>query len=132
METSALRREQVLDRLFDLVVLAFAGVLEDDEALLVDDVLGRPILILVRSPRCVIVVLRYRILDAVALDGSLDVAERLFARELRRVHTNNDEALVFVSLVEPLHVRQRVDAVVASIGPEIDEDDLAAQVADAK
>jgi len=39
--------EELLDRSFNLVVLAFAGMLENDLSVLVDDVLRRPVLIVV-------------------------------------------------------------------------------------
>jgi hypothetical protein len=66
--------EKLLDRSFNLIVLAFAGMLEDDRSVPVDDVLRRPVLIVVGVPRRIVVVLRDRILDAMALDRGLDVA----------------------------------------------------------
>jgi hypothetical protein len=45
----ACRIQQASDGALDFVVLAFAGVAEDDVAVLVDDVLGRPVLIRPRA-----------------------------------------------------------------------------------
>src|SRR5207244_743179 len=47
---SAIGAEQPCDGALDLLVLAFAGVLEHDLAVPVDDVLRRPILVAVRVP----------------------------------------------------------------------------------
>jgi len=43
--TLACRIQQASDGALDFVVLAFAGVAEDDVTVLVNDVLGRPVLI---------------------------------------------------------------------------------------
>src|SRR6516164_3673860 len=51
----------------DFIVLALAGVLEDNLAALVDNVLRRPILVSIGVPRGVLIVLRDRIADAMAL-----------------------------------------------------------------
>src|SRR4051812_44372171 len=64
---SATGVQQPRDGAVDLVVLAFAVVLKDDPAVLVDDVLRRPILIAVGVPGSGIIVLRHRIGDAVPL-----------------------------------------------------------------
>jgi hypothetical protein len=47
----ACRIQQVSDGALDLVILTFAGMAEDDIAALVNDVLGRPILIAPSVPR---------------------------------------------------------------------------------
>ena len=104
---------------FNLLVLTLTGMLEHDLPTFVDDILRRPILIVVGVPRCKFVVLRHRVSDTVALDGGLYGVGGLLESKLRRVDTNDDEALVLVGVVEPSDVGQRVDTVVAAIRPEI-------------
>src|SRR5256885_16434254 len=64
---SAGRVQQPPHRAFDLVILALAGVAEDDGAVLIDDVLRRPILVAPGVPGRRVVVLADRIIDAVTL-----------------------------------------------------------------
>lgn len=120
--------EKLLDRSFNLIVLAFAGMLEDDRSVPVDDVLRRPVLIVVGVPRRIVVVLRDRILDAMALDRGLDVAGHLLKRELRCMYAHDDEASIQVGVIQSRDVRQRPSAVDAAVCPEIDKDDLAEQI----
>ena len=60
-----------MDLSFDLFVLTLTGVLEHDLSTLVDNILRWPILVVVGVPRSVFIVLRYRISDAVPLEGGL-------------------------------------------------------------
>src|ERR1700751_5849266 len=122
----ACRIQQASDGALDFVLLAFTGVAEDDVTVLVDDVLGRPVLIAPGVPGRRIVVLRYRVGDTMPLQRGLHISGPPFERKFRRVDADDDEPLVLVALVELGHVGQRVDAVVAAIGPEIDQHHLAA------
>src|SRR6516164_2438241 len=124
LHSSALIIQKLLDRSFNLIVLAFAGMLEDDLSVPVDDVLRRPVLIVVGIPRRIVVVLRDRILDAVALDRGLDIAGHLLERELRCMDPDHDESSILVGVVPYRDVRQRTSAVDAAVCPKIDEDDL--------
>ena len=62
-------------------------------------------------------------------DRPLDVAGVVLERELRRVDADDDEPVVAVLLVPGLEIGQRAQAVDAGVGPEVDQHDLAAQVA---
>src|ERR1700756_4497957 len=126
----ACRIQQASDSALDFVILALAGVAEDDATVLVDDVLGRPVLIAPGVPGRRIVVLRYRVGDTMPLQRGLHIAGRPFERKFRRVDADDDEPLVLVALVELGHLGQRVDAVVAAIGPEIDQHHLATKISD--
>ena len=113
LSPSAIGVEELLNLSFNLLVLTLTGMLEHDLPTFVDDILRRPILIVVGVPRCKFVVLRHRVSDTVALDGGLYGVGGLLESKLRRVDTNDDEALVLVGVVEPSDVGQRVDTVVA-------------------
>src|SRR5882757_10507395 len=82
--TSAIGVQQLCHRAVDLVIAALAFVLEDDLAVLVDDVLRRPILVAVGIPGLGVVVLRHRVGDAVALQCGLHVGGGALEREFRR------------------------------------------------
>src|SRR6266550_656758 len=89
---SAIGVEQARNGTIDLLVLAFAVMLEHDFSALIDDVLRRPILVAVGVPGLRIVVLRDWIGDAVPLQRRLHVGCGSFERELRRVDADDDEA----------------------------------------
>src|SRR5665213_337188 len=120
-------REQLRDRLVLLVVLPFAKVIEADLAGGIRIIRSRPILILVRVPDGLVVVDDHRVGDAELLHLLAHVLRDTLLCELRRVYPYYDEATVLVLGVKILHVRQRVEAVVALEGPEVDEYDLALQ-----
>src|SRR4029077_12533909 len=110
---SAVDVEELLNLSFHLLVLTLTGMLEHDLPTSVDDILRRPILVVVGVPRCIFVVLRHRISDAVALDGGLYGIGGLLESKLRRVDPNDDKALVLVGVVKPSDVGQGIDTVVA-------------------
>src|SRR4029078_570617 len=107
-------------------------MLEDDLSVLVDDVLRRPVLIVVGVPRRIVVVLRDRILDAMALDRGLDVAGHLLEWKLRCMNAYDDKTSFFVGVIQFIYVWQRAGAVDAPVCPEIDEDDFPAQISNAQ
>src|SRR5437763_2189367 len=116
---SARSVEEPGNRAFDLFVLALAIVLEHDLAILVDDILRRPIAVTVSVPGPRVVVLRHRIGDAVPLQRGLNVGGGALDRKFRGVDADDDETAVLILGVKPGDVRQRVHAVDAAIGPEI-------------
>src|SRR5262249_47722935 len=103
---SACRIQQLPDSALDLVVLAFPGMAKDDGAVLVDDVLGRPVLIAPRVPGRRVIILRHRIGDAMPFQRGLYIAGRALERELRCVDADDDKTLVLVGFVQPRHMRQ--------------------------
>ena len=96
-------------------------------ALLVDQVLGRPVLVLVGVPGRVVVVLHDGVFDAELLDRRGDVRGDVLEGELGRVHADDHEPVAVVGGIPGLEVGQRPLAVDARVGPEVDQHDLAAQ-----
>ncbi|MDQ6779293.1 MAG: hypothetical protein M3071_24405, partial [Actinomycetota bacterium] len=90
-----------------------------DLAARVDQVLGRPVLVLVGVPGPVVVVLGDGIADRLGLDRLLTVARLLLEGELRRLDADDLEAVGMVGGVQRLQERQRPDAVDACVGPEV-------------
>ena len=122
---SAVVAEQSSDQRLGLRVFALAEVGVADVALLVDQVLGRPVLVRVVVPGLVVVVLHDRIGDAEPLDGRPHVRRHMLEGELRRVHADDHEPLVVIRGVPRLQVGERAQAVDARVRPEVDEHDLA-------
>ena len=122
--------EQRPDRRLGPVVVALAELHVAHMAGGVDQVLGRPVLVLVGVPRGHPVVLGDRIADALAADRRGHVAGVALEGELRRVHADDRQPVRPVRAVPGLQVRQRAQAVDAGVGPEVDEHDPAAQGAE--
>ena len=120
--------EQSADPRLGRVVLALAEVDVAQVAAPVDQVLRRPVLVLERVPGLVVVVERDRVRDPQSAHGSADVGRHVLERELGRVHAEDDEPVLVVRPVPGLHVRERPQAVDARVRPEVDEDDLSAQL----
>ena len=97
-------------------------------ALGVDEIVGRPVLVLEGAPDGEIIVHGDRIVDAQAAHRVADVGLGLLEGELGRVDADDDQALVLVLLGPGANVGQGAQAVDAGVGPEIDDHDLAAQL----
>src|ERR1700739_2774897 len=130
LQVLACRTQEPSNRVLDLIILTFARMTEHDVAALVDDILGRPILIAPGIPGGRLVVLSHRIGDTMAFQGSLHIAGRPFEWKFGGMDADHDKPLALVCLVELGHVGQRVDTVVAAIGPEIDQHHPAPQITD--
>ena len=89
---------------FDLLIVAFTGMFEHDVSCLVDDLLRGPILVVVGVPRCIFIVLRYRVLNRMAFNGGFDCVGGFLEGKLGRVYADDDEAPVLVSIVKPIDV----------------------------
>src|SRR4029077_8206197 len=107
--------EQRPDRLLRLVVLPLALLDLADVAALVDQVFGRPGVVLVGRPGVVAVVDRDRAADAELARRLADVRAHVLERELRRMHADDREAGLPVALVPGLEVRKRAQAVDAGV-----------------
>ena len=107
--------------------LDLAAVARDEVALGIDHAQGRPALHLELVPDDVVGVVDHRVLDLVAEHGLGDVLRVLFGLELGRVDADHDD-FVGIGLLELLQLGQDVHAVDAAVGPEIEQDELAAQL----
>src|ERR1700733_11983688 len=116
--------EELLDNPLGLVILAFAEMVVAHAALRIDEIVRRPVFVVERSPDFIVVVDRHRIADMQIRYSGTDVADVALEGEFRRVHANDDEAVILVFLRPGADVRNRAQAVDAGIGPEIDQDHL--------
>ena len=128
----ALDAEQPLDDALGLLVASFAEVLVADDALLVDEVERRPVVVVERAPDRVVVVDRDRIVDLSLPDRLPDAIDLVLEGELRRVDTDHDQPVVPVCLRPRADVRLLAQPVDARQRPEVHEDDVAAQLGGAE
>jgi hypothetical protein len=127
-EELALDAEQPLDDALRLRVASFSEVLVADEAVRVDEVERRPVVVVEGAPHRVIVVDRHRIVD-LALPRRLPHAiDLVLERELRRVDSDHDQPVVSVALRPGADVRLLAQPVDARQRPEVHDDDVAAQL----
>ena len=89
----------------------------------IDEVEGRPVLVLEGAPDGVVVVDHHRIVDPHLLHGTTNVVDVAFEWELGSVHADHDE--LWPVLLRPgADIRKRAQPVDAGIGPEVDEHDF--------
>ena len=108
-----------------LAIVAFSRFDVAKVACLVDQVLGRPLLVAVGQPGRIGVVDRHRIVDAEAVHGVADVANDPLESEFGGVDAYYLQAGGGVGLVPGLQMRYGSLAVDARISPEVDQHDLA-------
>jgi hypothetical protein len=109
------------------VVNALARVVAHDVAARVDEHERGPRLRPVLAPHLEIHVVDHRMRQLVALDDAADVFRVALVVELGRVHAD-DHQLLRVLLLQPLQLWDDVEAVDATVRPEVEQHDLAAQV----
>ena len=121
----ALDAEQTLDDALGLLVASFAEVLVADDALRVDEVQRRPVVVVEGAPDRVVVVGSDRVVDRSLLRRHPHPVDLVLERELRRVDSDDDQAVVAVGLRPGADVRLLAQPVDAGQRPEVDEDDRA-------
>ena len=120
--------QQLLQDHLGLLIAALAEAMVADLALGVDEVEGRPVVVVEGSPDRVVVVDRDRVVDPQLLDGAADVVEVVLDVEFGGVDADDHQSLVGVLVGPGAEVGKGTEPVDAGVGPEVDQDDLAAQV----
>jgi hypothetical protein len=120
--------EQSLHDHLGLFVVALAEAVVADLALGVDEVQGRPVMVVEGAPDGVVVVDRDRVGDPQVLDLLADVVEVVLEVELGGVDADDHQPAVLVGLGPGADIGKRPEPVDAGIGPEVDEDDAAAEL----
>src|SRR6266536_1014693 len=90
--------QQLLNNHFGLFVVALAELMMSNVPLRVDEVEGRPIVVVESMPYRMVVVDRDRIIDSHVLRGSANVTDVLLKCELRRVHADHYQSVILVFL----------------------------------
>ena len=91
--------QQLLDRSLGLLVGALAEVVEADAPVAIDEVDGRPVVVVERPPDREVVVDDDRVADAQLARRAAHVVEVVLEPELRRVRADDDEPALAVPLV---------------------------------
>src|SRR4051794_14921638 len=128
----ALDAEQPLDDELRLLVASFAEVLVADDPVRVDEVERRPVVVVEGAPDLVVAVEHDRVVDPSRLRRAPHAIDFLLERELRGVDSDDDQSVASVGLRPGTDVRLLAQPVDACQRPEVDEDDVAAQVGGAE
>ena len=104
----------------------FAAAFGDEIAFRIDHPQAGPTAAVVSVPDLVVGVVDHRMLDFVAQDGLADVLGVVLGVELGGVDAD-DHHVVRIRVLELFQLRQDVHAVDAAVGPEIEDDEFAAQ-----
>jgi hypothetical protein len=102
--------------------------MEADGAVAVDEVDGRPVVVVERPPDGELVVDDDRVADVELAGRAAHVVEVVLEAEFERVHADDDEPAVAIPLVPRPDVRRRAQPGDARVRPEVDEDDTAAEL----
>ena len=121
-------RELVLDEPGEGVEVGLAGCDGGDRPVGAHDDERRPGAHGVRGPGAHVAVDEDGVLDAVARDGLPDVRRVLLGVELGGVDAEDDQRLLRETLLDAPQHGDDVHAVDAAVGPEVEEDDLTAQL----
>src|SRR4051794_31571504 len=124
----ALDAEQPLDQSLRLLVASLAEVVVVDDAVGVDEVERRPVVVVECAPDLVVVVQRDRIVDPALLRRLPHALHVVLERELRRVDSDDDQPVIAIGARPRAYVRLRAQPVDAGERPEVDEHDAAAQI----
>ena len=119
--------QQLLDGHLGHLVLALTEMVEADPPVPIGEVQRRPEVVVQGTPDPVVAVDRDRVLDAEGARLGDDVVAVALEAELGRMDADDGEADVRVSRRPCPDVRQRPEPVDTGVGPDVDEDDAAAQ-----
>ena len=122
--------EEAVDGIVQRVAVTLPGNAADDIAFGIDHDDGRPRVYTVRRPDRVVAVDGDGVADVVTEHGVADVPRVLLLVELAGVDADHHQRLVLVLLLQVFQVRKDVHAVDAAVGPEVEDDNAAAQVLD--
>jgi len=116
----------------DWSVASFAEMLVADDAVGVDEVEGRPVVVAEGAPDFVVVVDDDRIVDPALLDRLPYGFDLVLEGELGRMDTDDEQLVVPVGLRPGTHIRLLAQPVDAGQRPEVNEHDVAAQLGGAE
>jgi hypothetical protein len=120
--------EQSLHDHLGLFVVALAEAVVADLALGVDEVQGRPVMVVEGAPDGVVVVDRDRVGDPQVLDLLADVVEVVLEVELGRVHADDHQSVLLVPLGPGADIGEGAQPIDAAVGPELDQDEAGVEL----
>ena len=120
-------RHHAAEQVVEVIVGQFALVLANDLALGVDEHEGWPGPAGILLPDLELGVVDYGVLKLIALHGLVDVGPFLLIGELGRMNAD-DHQLACILLFQFPQLRKNVCAVDSTVGPEVEDHDLASQL----
>jgi len=93
----------------------------------IDEIDGRPVLVAERIPVGVVVVEQVREVEPPLSDLGLDRRPHVLRRELRRVDAHDRETPISITPYHAPDPGDRSDAVDSTEGPDVQQDDMAAE-----
>ena len=120
--------EQLADDPLRKLIFALAEMVVADPPFAIDEIMGGPEAVFERAPQPEVVIERDGIVDAELGNRLADIGGFPLEREFRRVDADDDQAMLGITIMPGADVWQGAQAIDAGIGPEIDQDDLAAKL----
>lgn len=117
--------QQLADLHLEIAVVTLAEMDQGDAAVLVDQVVGRPGIVVVLVPDLVIAIDGNRELEAKAFDCIGNILRIFREGEFGGMHADDDEAVGSIQLIPSAKIRESSDAVDTRVFPEIDQHDFA-------
>src|SRR5579862_7197275 len=87
--------------------------------------MSRPIMIIIVLPCFISVIERHGIGYTQTSNGTFYIIWIFFKLKFRRMHTNNYKPMILIILMPFFYVRKRANAVNATIGPKINQNNMA-------
>src|SRR6267143_4420636 len=125
-------RQQFLNNQFGLFVFALTELMMSNMPLCIDEVEGRPVLVVERTPYPVVTVDRDRVIDPHLLHRLANPLNVFLDSKFRRVHADHHQPSILVPFGPRSNIGKGASPIDTGIGPEVDQDDFSAQSAKGK
>src|SRR5258708_6064499 len=93
-------------------------------SLAIDEIVRRPILVLVCIPGSIIIVLGNRVVNPKPTDCIYDIGVIFLKLKLWSVYTDDNQSLIFIRVVPSSDIGECANTVNTGIRPEINQDDF--------
>src|SRR6266404_519222 len=120
-------RQQLLNNQFGLFVFALTELMMSNMPLCIDEIEGRPVLVIESTPYSVVTVDRDRVIDPHPLHRLANPLDVFLDIKFRRVHADHHQASILVPLGPRSNIGKGAAPIDTGIGPEVDQDDFPAQ-----
>src|ERR1700681_1435725 len=120
-------RQQLLNNQFRLLVFALTELMMSNMSLCIDEIEGRPVLVIESTPYSIVTVDRDRVIDPHLLHRLANPLDVFLDIKFRRVHADHHQPSILVRLGPRSNVGKGASPIDTGIGPEVDQDDFSAQ-----
>ena len=120
-------RQQLLNNQFGLFVFALTELMMSNMPLCIDEIEGRPVLVIESTPYSVVTVDCDRVIDPHLLHRLANPLDVFLDIKFRRVHADHHQPSILVALGPRSNVGKGASPIDTGVGPEVDQDDFSAQ-----